>query len=329
MVPRRFRLDLRQRPRRPSSDPHAQLLNSATLRQPFALLQTRSRTRVHAACAQTCAHLCAYRLRFRQPHTLLLQSTAPPHNVRSCRLALEAYRQMPTAEYFLMVSENTMPLEKFSDIFQALRRDRRIRTSLIDLNFAQGLPKTSAWRAEPRETVELRLNDLYWTIADLKLDKGDKGYCHPDECLVWKPIKEHFQDDTFLKFYFSRCEDSMSCFMMDCWKDMTACKDSGKLVAPGSPFRWQELNEGFLLAQLRDPNRWMLRQVEDSVVVNGTGMRLDDYFANHTNSNYKTLKVELHPAAKQDVPRLGKGSIYENRRQLKQAQVYGLRDNLI
>eukprot|EP01055_Gregarina_sp_Pseudo9_P004841 Gregarina_sp_Pseudo_9__4840@NODE_505_length_2673_cov_77_325361_g476_i0_p1_GENE_NODE_505_length_2673_cov_77_325361_g476_i0NODE_505_length_2673_cov_77_325361_g476_i0_p1_ORF_typecomplete_len407_score73_42Branch/PF02485_21/7_2e08_NODE_505_length_2673_cov_77_325361_g476_i01271347 len=251
-------------------------------------------------------------------------------NLTPCnyRLFLEAYTQMPTAEYFILVSENSMPLKTFGEIFQALKQDRRIRTSLYDLNYTKNLPKSTTWRAEPRETVELRLWDPYWTNNTWASHSSGRGVCSPDECMVWQPLAGQFGKDAGSKFYYAPCADSLSCFMVDCWWDLTMCQDTGK-VGPGVPFRWIEIKEDFLMAQLRDPNRWMIRKVSDGTLVGDKKVRLDDYVANILHPNYKDLRVPPHPAANETLPRLPGGSLYDYRRLYKEAKLYGLRDNLI
>lgn len=248
-------------------------------------------------------------------------------NTCQYRLYLEAYTKFSEAEYFILVSHNSMPLKPFHYIYQALQNDRRIRTTLIALNFAQGLPKTSMWRGEPREVVEARLWDVSW-LPNKWLHIWRLS-CAPDECWTWRPLIAQYGSESLQKFAFSEnCPDDFSCFMFDCWHQMKACSNTGAIKEGTNPFLWTWLNENFLLRRLNDPDNWFMRKVTDDTLVGDSKELLMDYVGRYFNSSHLNVTAPSHPYAHEDIPTFHEGTIYDLRKAYQQQGVYGLRPSL-
>eukprot|EP01055_Gregarina_sp_Pseudo9_P000082 Gregarina_sp_Pseudo_9__81@NODE_1054_length_1919_cov_11_224468_g986_i0_p1_GENE_NODE_1054_length_1919_cov_11_224468_g986_i0NODE_1054_length_1919_cov_11_224468_g986_i0_p1_ORF_typecomplete_len387_score9_41Branch/PF02485_21/6_7e07_NODE_1054_length_1919_cov_11_224468_g986_i06281788 len=241
------------------------------------------------------------------------------------RLFLEAFTKFPEAQYFILISHNSIPLKPFSYMFEALKTDRRIRTTVIDFDFADGLPKTTSWRAEPREVVELRISDPYWLNSTWPHSK--KGWCGPDECTIWKPLVSSFPTSFSEKFALAPCIDHKACFTFDCWSGQKGCKHSGETDST-SPFHWKKINEEFLLEQLKDPNKWFLRKVEDETPIGDDHIPTHKYLAKYFDSNYQDLILPVHPAANEKIPKKTHSNLYEHRELYKKAKLYGLRDDI-
>lgn len=253
-----------------------------------------------------------------------------PEHIAAChyRLLVEATTSMPEANYFILVSEDSVPLIPFREMYNALKSDRRIRTTLVHMRHGKSLPKTTPWKGEPREIVALRLNELAWlNNTSVQINNGQN--CAPDECLSWLPVVQRYGDAIDDKFNPSACLDTLSCFMVDCWDDMKLCVDSGDLAAK-YPYKWNHLKEEFLLSLLHNPNIWMLRRVGDNTTVGDKREKLDEYLARFFQSDHSGYTFVHHPSVKKPLPDRGSAqSIYDVIKLYRAKEIDGLDESLI
>eukprot|EP01054_Gregarina_sp_Poly1_P004937 Gregarina_sp_Poly_1__4936@NODE_2619_length_1909_cov_387_745928_g1661_i0_p1_GENE_NODE_2619_length_1909_cov_387_745928_g1661_i0NODE_2619_length_1909_cov_387_745928_g1661_i0_p1_ORF_typecomplete_len463_score58_96Branch/PF02485_21/0_00015_NODE_2619_length_1909_cov_387_745928_g1661_i0521440 len=254
----------------------------------------------------------------------------------SYRIFQYAYETWAEGGYFNLLSHNSIPLKKFSEMYSAFLEDQKARIALAEFCFDDTnlVPKSATWRSLPREMVRATLERQDWKTSPW-LSHGPQKSGVPDEGHNWKPIMAEFGEGFAEMIHPGPMQnvtsawktDEAMAFHLDCWGPTIYCRDLGE--GDGAPTAFSSLNAEKLRERLRNPNVWFLRKVDDwtSVKVeNGDKQPVSDFLFEFWESPHKALEVPYHDAIKDPVPiSKGASSLKDLVKMWKEEKVFGLK----
>eukprot|EP01056_Protomagalhaensia_sp_Gyna25_P001453 Protomagalhaensia_sp_Gyna_25__1452@NODE_1736_length_1575_cov_153_899740_g1425_i0_p1_GENE_NODE_1736_length_1575_cov_153_899740_g1425_i0NODE_1736_length_1575_cov_153_899740_g1425_i0_p1_ORF_typecomplete_len481_score64_66Branch/PF02485_21/2_3e06Mob_Pre/PF01076_19/1_2Mob_Pre/PF01076_19/1_6e03_NODE_1736_length_1575_cov_153_899740_g1425_i0561498 len=189
----------------------------------------------------------------------------------AAKLYLEAYSRMPSAQMFILISHNTIPLKPFRAVYESLHQDTRNRISFLALyhNYHDSNPKYSNWKIWNRKTVEdLLMHQDMWShqrvlgggpdelteVAALLKLKGE-SFLSQVNCALWIAHPDGYDTTTRMREHGSEFCHQLG-FTFECWDHCGVYCNGPSDFEPGagSPVVWKSIKASALDELIATPH---------------------------------------------------------------------------